>query len=388
MIKSAAQVDSFIYNSHYLHSRFASDVYLVLKPPAELSQSQADTYALAYDLYVHAARELHVMGYRIFCERVFATPSAMARVLNARRDALGQLSDEVEPTCIIIEAGELGEFAGVQIHAVKAPMPPMVIRKPDDNVTPVGRQINIRGDKWLMLNGLFADEADSPADQTLTVFNHATQLLKQSGGTFDSVARTWLWLKEICNWYDDLNRVRNNRFIEHGLIAPQTKQSCRLPASTGIGLYGINGAAITMDIIALPGREDQIQYIEAGGDQHSAYEYGSAFSRAAIAPMPGGNTVFISGTAAIDHHGITENIGQIPAQVDKTITHVQSLLHDLNSDDQQVCFALVYCKTVEVQQYFLQQYKNLPWPMITMIGDVCRPDLLFEVEVTAGQKDK
>ena len=233
-----------------------------------------------------------------------------------------------------------------------------------------------------------ADIHATPADQTQKLFDEASALLNQSSGTFDSVARTWLWLKEVCDWYDDLNRVRTKQFIEHGLIDPKTKQSKRLPASTGIGLYGQDGAAITMDLIALPGREDEIQYIEAGGDQKSAYEYGSAFSRASIAPMPGGNTVFISGTAAIDEQGVTEDLGKIKGQVDKTIAHVQSLLQDCGSDDDEICFALVYCKTVAVQQYFLKQYANLDWPMITMIGDVCRENLLFEVEVTAGQKDK
>ncbi|HCD31144.1 MAG TPA: hypothetical protein DER01_01975, partial [Phycisphaerales bacterium] len=257
---------------------------------------------------------------------------------------------------------------------------------PDDNQTLVGRQVNIRGEKWLMLNGLTGDVNATPAQQTRTVFDDATQILKQSNGSFDSVARTWLWLKQVCDWYDDLNRVRTECFIEHNLIDPATKQSKRLPASTGIGLYGKNGAAITMDLIALPGREDQIQYVEAGGDQRSAYEYGSAFSRAAVAPMPGGQTVFISGTAAIDPKGVTEDIDCIPGQVDKTVAHVQSLLKDLSSDDEHVTFALVYCKTLAVQQYFLKKFADLPWPMITMIGDVCRPELLFEVEVTASQK--
>ena len=86
--------------------------------------------------------------------------------------------------------------------------------------------------------------------------------------------------------------------------------------------------------------------------------------------------------------GATEEIDCIPGQVDKTVAHVQSLLRDLKSDDELVTFALVYCKTVAVQQYFLKKFADLPWPMITMIGDVCRPELLFEIEVTASQKDK
>lgn len=387
MIESATTSDLFVCTTRVLHSALASDLYMVLTPQPDMVQMlDGEVTELARQMYRRVATELYASGYRIFCERVFATADIMPRVLEGRHIALGQWGDTVQPTAIIVEEGKLGPFAGVQVHAVKAPMPPMVIRRPDDNATLVGRQLNIRGDKWLMLNGLTGNVNDTPADQTLTVFNDATQILKQSGGSFDSVARTWLWLKEVCDWYGDLNRVRTQCFIKDGLIDPVTKQSKRLPASTGIGLYGQNGAAITMDLIALSGREDQIQYVEAGGDQRSAYEYGSAFSRAAVAPMPGGNTVFISGTAAIDPKGATEDIDDIVGQVDKTVAHVQSLLRDLDSDDEHVAFALVYCKTARVQLYFLKAHANLPWPVISMIGDVCRPELLFEVEVTASQK--
>jgi enamine deaminase RidA (YjgF/YER057c/UK114 family) len=346
-----------------------------------------DLTDLAMQMYRGAAVELHASGQRIFCERIFATAAAMPEILDGRRMALGLWCDDVPPVCIVVEEGELGCFAGIQIHAVDSSMSPMVIRRPDDNRTAVGRQINIRGDKWLMLSGLSGQVGENPALQTRHVFDEATLLLRQSGGSFDSVARTWLWLKDVCDWYNDLNRVRTQCFIQHGLIDPGTRKSRRLPASTGIGLYGQNGAAITMDLIALPGREDEIQYVEAGGDQRSAYEYGSAFSRAAVAPMPAGNTVYISGTAAIDPAGVTEDIDHIPGQVDKTVAHVQSLLRDLKSNDEHVSFALVYCKTTAVQQYFLKQHADLPWPMITMIGDVCRPELLFEIEVTASQKE-
>lgn len=389
MIESATTSDLFVCTAREMHSSLASDLYMVLTPQPDMVQMlDGEVTELSRQMYRRVSSELHAWGYRIFCERLFATADVMPRVLEGRYIALGQWGDTVPPTCVVVEEGVLGSFAGVQIHAVKAPMPPMVIRRPDDNRTMVGRQLNIRGEKWLMLNGLFGNIDQSPAQQTQTVFEDATQILRQSDGSFDSVARTWLWLKEVCDWYDDLNRVRTACFIHDGLIDPVTKQSKRLPASTGIGLYGKNGAAITMDLIALPGREDEIQYVEAGGDQRSAYEYGSAFSRAAVAPMPGGNTVLISGTAAIDPMGATEEIDCIPGQVDKTVAHVQSLLRDLKSDDELVTFALVYCKTVAVQQYFLKKFADLPWPMITMIGDVCRPELLFEIEVTASQKDK
>ena len=152
----------------------------------------------------------------------------------------------------------------------------------------------------------------------------------------------------------------------------------------GIGLHGPGGAACTIDLIALPGREDEIEHVEAGGDQRSAFEYGSAFSRASVAPMPGGKTVFVSGTAAIDDAGRTEHTDQVEAQIDATIAHIRSLLARLDCGDEHVLSALAYCKNAAVEETFRRRWADLTWPRLTMIGEVCRPDLLFEVEVTAS----
>ena len=48
---------------------------------------------------------------------------------------------------------------------------------------------------------------------------------------------------------------------------------------------------------------------------------------------------------------------------------------------------LAYCTTPRVEAHFIASYAHeLPWPCLTMIGDVCRDDLLFEIEVTACPK--
>ena len=156
-----------------------------------------------------------------------------------------------------------------------------------------------------------------------------------------------------------------------------------VPAGLVIGRSSATGAACRLDRIAMAGREDEIRLIEAGGDQRSAYEYGSAFSRAAVAPMPTGKSVFISGTAAIDPQGRTEHIGEIETQIDDTISHIRSLLRQLDCTDASVLTSLAYCKTPVVEQVFRERWPDLTWPHLTMNGEVCRPELLFEVEVTA-----
>ena len=134
----------------------------------------------------------------------------------------------------------------------------------------------------------------------------------------------------------------------------------------------------------MPGAEDRIEFFEAGGQQESAFAYGSAFSRAAVAPMPGGRTLFVSGTAAIDAQGRTEHVGDAEAQIEATLRHARALLSQVGCGDEHVLGAMVYCKTPQVERAFRSGWTSLIWPAVTMVGDVCRPDLLFEVELIAG----
>ena len=112
-------------------------------------------------------------------------------------------------------------------------------------------------------------------------------------------------------------------------------------------------------------------------------EYGSAFSRAARAITPAGETVFVSGTASIDADGETTNIGDAQGQINTTIENVRAVLKDMHAADEDVVQAVAYCKTTEVENIFNALKSTLPWPWVTVICDICRPDLLFEVEATA-----
>ncbi len=336
-------------------------------------------YDQALELYQTLSETMRYSGMRIFAERIFATEEAMTAVEAGRKEALGDLDDGISPTRIHTELGQTGPFAGVQIHAIssEAAIQPLQFEDAAN-----GRELTLGDDRWLMLSELIPDASVTPRMQTAEVFERVGRFLKQADADMHAVARTWLWLKDVCDWYDDLNDVRTTFFKKEGLIQPGV--SPRLPASTGIGLGGMDGAALVLDLIAMPGQENKIQLLEAGGDQKSAFEYGSAFSRAAVVPMPGGQTLFVSGTAAIDVQGHTEHIGEIQSQIRDTIQHVRALLVQASCTDEHVLSALIYCKTPAVEQSFLADWADLGWPALTLIGDVCRPELLFEIELVAG----
>jgi len=365
--------------SRVLNASGVRELYLTITP---VEHGSLEDRARA--LYTELRGELVQSGAAILSERLFASSDAISTVEAVRNELLGDFDAGVAPTRIVVSPSPVsGTFPGAQIHAVRGPAPPTAMRCWDRPDSFAGRLFEVNGHRWLFVNGLCGTNDAGEAQQAARMFACAGCFLEQAGGSMKSVPRTWLWLKDVCEWYGDLNRARTTFFRRAGLIDDETRTT-RLPASTGIGLHAPGGSACTLDFIALPGREDEIRLVEAGGDQKSAFEYGSAFSRAAVAPMPGGRTVFISGTAAIDVTGSTEHSGRVEAQVDATIAHVRSLLKDLDCTDAHVLTALVYAKNAEVERVFRERWGDLCWPRLTMIGDVCRPELAFEVEVTAS----
>jgi enamine deaminase RidA (YjgF/YER057c/UK114 family) len=209
----------------------------------------------------------------------------------------------------------------------------------------------------------------------------AESVLKQFGADFLSVPRTWMWLKDILSWYDEFNHVRTEFFTERRLIGEGTRQS--MPASTGIGLGPADGGHCAMDLTAVLEPQNSIQFLQAVGKQQCALDYGSAFSRASRAITPAGKTVFVSGTASIDADGATTHIGDASGQIATTIENVRAVLADMNCKDEDVVQMVAYCKTTEVEKIFNASRGALNWPWLTAICDICRPDLLFEIEATA-----
>ena len=69
--------------------------------------------------------------------------------------------------------------------------------------------------------------------------------------------------------------------------------------------------------------------------------------------------------------------------LDTTIENVRAVLADMHCIDEDVVQVIAYCKTTEVERIFNSFRDTLPWPWITIICDICRDDLLFEIEATA-----
>ncbi|AQT67454.1 putative endoribonuclease L-PSP [Anaerohalosphaera lusitana] len=351
----------------------AEEIFINLAPTpdTELADQLEELYSTAKEL-------LAASNAKVLQERFFGTDSAAQQASTARARLLADFDDGVPPTYLSVPAGIRGEISGIHIHAVTG----------DCTVTPiehegkkVGRICTTLDRKFMTVSGITGDPSTDPATQTQQMLTAAEAILKQNNVDLLAVPRTWMWLGDILDWYDDFNEVRTAFFVERGMIA-KGKPS-RMPASTGIGIGPAGPCICAMEFTAVLEPAGGLEYLDAGGNQHSAFEYGSAFSRAASALTPAGETIYVSGTASIDESGATTNIDDAPAQIDATIENIQAILRDEGTSENGITFGFVYCKTAEIERQFCEKWSNFDWPAFTMIADVCRHDLLFEIEATA-----
>jgi len=317
-------------------------------------------------------------GARIIQERILAAPDLMDMLALARAGAYAGLDDGVPPSWLVVPPGLAGPIAGAQVHAVAGCPAPEVLRLEG---AARGRVLQAGSLRYVIGSNLSADEPAEPSRQAQSMLAKAERLLSLAGGSLFNVARTWMWLGDILEWYADFNRVRNRFFTERGLL--NNNGNGRLPASTGIGIGPAGKFKCSMDLCGVIGVGHEIEYLLAGGNQGPASEYGSAFSRAAAAVTPAGKTVFVSGTAAVSDRGETMHRGDARAQIQDTVNNVLAVLRDTGCDETDVVQAIVYCKNVEVEKAFRDSQGDLSWPHIIAIADICRPDLLVEVEATA-----
>jgi enamine deaminase RidA (YjgF/YER057c/UK114 family) len=365
-----------------IESSAATEIYITATPGSDESMQQK-----AQEIFSGIRDILYSEKAHILQERVFGTQSVMEKVLRIRSEAYADIDDGITPSALFGKEGMCAPIAGVQVHVVRSDTRPEAIVL---DGTLCGRIIRVPGRNYLTLSGITADQSTQksgePAEQAKVMMEKAESVLEQFGIDFLSVPRTWMWLSDILSWYDDFNQVRNKFFTERGLIGKDSRQS--MPASTGIGLYPAEGGKCAMDLTAVLEPNDSIKFLGAVGKQQCALEYGSAFSRASRSITPAGETVFVSGTASIDAAGDTTNIGDALGQINSTIENVRAVLRDMNTADEDVVQAIAYCKTTEEEEIFNTVKDSLPWPWITMICDICRPELLFEIEATAMPKQK
>lgn len=226
------------------------------------------------------------------------------------------------------------------------------------------------------------DLAASRAAQTRSVFEQCEAALQTSGMDFSHVMRTWLYLDGLLDWYDEFNVVRT-RFFEERHVFDRV-----LPASTGIGMANRHGAALVLGAMAIKPKDPRVVIQTVASPlQCPATSYRSSFSRAVEVAVPEYRQLHISGTASIAPDGTSIYTGDIGAQIEKTMEVVAAILKSRGMDWSNTTRGIAYYKRAEdaaTVRRCMREYTEGSSAIALARADVCRPELLFELELDAS----
>ncbi|MHC5037594.1 MAG: RidA family protein [Planctomycetota bacterium] len=318
-------------------------------------------------------------------EKVYGRAERREELLSIRREAYRSAGLEPDDLPVSFHQGKSAEpeaFRGVQIWGA-------IPHDPDITVTtvPEGRTLRAADFRMLYVPGVrgLTEEgglADGATAQARRMFLGAEAALEKEAFHFNQVARTWIYLMRLLDWYGDFNHVRNAFFTERGIGADAERS---FPASTGIqGMT--DGEECSMDLLAVDGPGVVSVPLRRSNRQGSAADYGSSFSRAMSVQVGGLDLIFVSGTASIDPSGASIHIGDPEGQIHETLQCISDLLASRGAGLKDILLATVFGKTPEILLAYPQvvQAGGLPdFPFVPVVADVCRDELLVEIEAVA-----
>ena len=237
---------------------------------------------------------------------------------------------------------------------------------------------------YCRLRGIVPQDLNaSRTDQTRSAFEIMSAALQAAGFQFTDTVRTWIYLDRLLEWYDDFNVVRTAFFEESGIF------DVMVPASTGIGAANQFGGAIMMDMLAVRPKDDHLTIRPVDSPlQNPALDYKSSFSRAVEMAYPTHKNLFISGTASIDPEGRTVHLNDPEKQIRLTMDVVREILESRGMGWDDLFRGIAYFKNMAYKPLYEKVALELGiphFPLAISHADVCRHDLLFEIEVDAVQ---
>ncbi len=353
--------------------------------------------------------------------------------IGARRSVVRQTvfladEDDVEPCREVLRAFYSGDWPATSF----VPQPPADGSRMAMEVWSVGRgesDVAIRrmeerlvcaaanGVAWLHADGFEPgpDAAGVAAvhSQTLATLRSLIVALGRAGSGLDAVVRTWLHLGDIVGpegdtqRYKELNRARADVYRSVAFLSRLypfngNRRRPQFPASTGIGT---TGRGIRMGALAMESARSDVRAVPLENPRQTpAFDYSAVyspsspkFSRGMALAVGREALILVSGTASITASE-TRHVGDAAAQTHETLENIAALIgeanlarHDLPGRgatlDDLTC-ARVYIKRESDRDAVLAACRERidGVPVVFTLADVCRPDLLVEIEAVAASR--
>ncbi len=229
---------------------------------------------------------------------------------------------------------------------------------------------------------------------TTTAYQDIFDVLKETRHAH--LIRVWNYLPEINGEADGDERYRHFNSARQAAFQSSGRSTVGpVPAASALG----SPAGSPISIYFLASRESPTM-IE-NPRQTSAYHYppkfgrhSPVFSRACMLSESPGTSLFVSGTASIVGHE-TIHRGDVTAQTRETLANIDALLNEANRVVGSARYSLdalklkVYVRQpsdLEVIEETLSQTLSPATSIVYLQADVCREDLLVEIEATGDSQ--
>lgn len=365
----------------------------------------SDLFEQAYGALTTVARVMHEQGARngIVRQDVFIRDAAL--IPDCKKIIEEFYCEDLPATDYIVQPPCGGKLLEIEAWGVSRNKDGVDIQRVSEHLVILRHS----GITWAHCAGIVPHTtATSVHARALDAFTRMRDLLAENGFAYDQVLRTWLYLGDIVGpeghtqRYKELNRARTDFYGGTSFLRPYLAPGVNgtvYPASTGIGA---GDRDVMMSCIAFATERKDIRLLPLENPlQTSAFCYGKKygqdspkFSRAMAILGPEVTAILVSGTASIVNSE-TRFPGDVERQTHQTLDNIAALIAPENFAEHGVpgtgatlrdlVLARVYVKHqddyAKVRAVCNARLGELP--VTFAVADVCRPDLLVEIEGVA-----
>lgn len=237
-----------------------------------------------------------------------------------------------------------------------------------------------------VLVGAVAAQGQNLAQLTETVYGEIVATVREQG--YPHLLRVWNYVRGINEGQGDEERYKQFCAGRYQALTSAGLEKRQFTASSAVGMQ-----AGDLAVHFLAGRTpgEQVE----NPRQISAYDYprehglrAPSFSRATIARFGRDALLFVSGTASIVGHQ-TRHRGDCALQVDETLANLDAVVGSCRASLGDLDLVKVYIRRAEDAAMVTQRLRAaMPRArMLALQSDICRSELLIEVEAIALRPD-
>lgn len=321
----------------------------------------------------------------------FGTPTNNTEYVTRRAilcNEIQQLYSDHQPILSYVSQPSLNGRLTLEVHSYQADENDTITYLPNDGFPYITLE-NADG-RFLFAGGFHSDiENFNIQQQSVEIFRLISEVLHKEGFPIENIIRQWNYIEQITGFdgidqhYQMFNNVRSNFYN-------QATWNTGYPAATGIGT-NLGGVLVDIDV-AIFARPECFTTPIDNKLQIAAHEYSSQvlaaaqqqkstpkFERAKSMTFDDKQLIYISGTAAIRGEESLIGVG-LEQQLHITMENIAQLIGDAK-----LKMLRVYLKE---KSYYQEAHELLSKyqpdiPISYMCADVCRDELLIEIEGVA-----